>query len=47
MSLAGHLAIKSHVFGEGADSLFPCLRETGRHLVGGGVLDKTGLSVGR
>lgn len=29
------------------DSLLPGVRETGRHLVGGGVLDKTGSRVGR
>ena len=30
----------------GVDSLLPRVRETGRHLVVGGVLDKTGLKLG-
>ena len=31
---------------KGGDSLLPRLRKTGRHLVVGGVLDKTGLKLG-
>lgn len=31
---------------EGGDSLLPRVRKTGRHLVVGGVLDKTGLKMG-